>query len=313
MKGKVGTCTTITRKSETFCYATLEFLAWILEKNMVLKGFQITSEWLTEAKRLLDESPSSENAYVKPSVGSASALIFFRNLEKYNRIPILFVSVCAFADNAAHVAKSIQGHLSDPAIPIKKNEDPFRVNPEATNLFGKELRKVSAPLLEMVFSRLVDNLSSYLSSVTRECLVSKHEILRSKETITFELALNCDSMEELRELIVDRKIDELAYLGFGKLSDWISERLGIDSPRRLPFYNHLVESVEIRNCIIHNGSRIGHKYLRTMPSALQVQLNDHIDVDIDMIYCFSRAAAEYVCCLEAGLIEKFALPTSSTS
>ena len=272
-----------------------------------MRDFQVKSEWWTDALKLLEEGPAKESPFVIPETGTASAQAFFIDLINLNRIPLLFMNTCIFADNAAYTAGQIQRKLSDPDFKIT-TVAPLEINRHGENKFSKSFAQVYRTLYSMTFARLVDNMSSYISSVIRECLKSKPELLKSKETITFEFALGCGTIEELREIIMDRKVDELAYLGFDKLSEWIADRLGISNFDKLPFYQNLIECIEIRNSIVHNHTRVSHKYMKRFQGMADIQLNETIEVEVEMVYGLSRASSEYVRELDKALSSKFSLP-----
>jgi hypothetical protein len=165
---------------------------------------------------------------------------------------------------------------------------------------------------EMLLVRLADNFTSYLSEIIRECLRARPEALRSKETITVELALQCGSVDELRTLLAERKVDELAYLGFPKLCEWVDERLGVPELLRLPARPMLIKMLELRNCVVHNRGRLSPRYARSaLTEKGTIAVGGEVEIGVETLFLAARATAECVQMLDNLLREKFSLPLAT--
>jgi hypothetical protein len=157
-------------------------------------------------------------------------------------------------------------------------------------------------------ARIVDNLKCYLSEVIRECLLARPEILRSRESLTYETALRCSSMEELKEVIVDGMIDELTFSGFPKLLKWVVKRLGVPEIEKFPGNSTLLSMFEVRNCLVHNRGRVSPKYKRAIaPDDASVQIGERLKRDSYSLEEASRASAAFVEKLDELLSLKFYL------
>ena len=125
------------------------------------------------------------------------------------------------------------------------------------------LRNVRQDLLEMIFIRLVDNFTTYLSDLLRLVLVAKPEMLRSREEVKLDYVLKFSSIEELTSDLIDRKVTDLSYLGLKELVSWIEERMGFRLEKH-ELFDSIVEVIETRNVITHARGVIGKKYTRTV-------------------------------------------------
>jgi hypothetical protein len=253
-----------------------------------------------------DLSKASDSTFLieTPDKFTGSANRFYVDLHKTLRVLILLTEAVIFADNAALVSKKI----IDGAVELPNNFDPFVSIGDESGPFKKRLSYVHEALLQMIVVRVVDNFTSYLSDVIRECLKAKPQLLRSKETVTLESILQYQSIEEIHEALVDRKIDELAYLGFSRLSEWIEERLGVSELQSFPPATTLVEILEVRNCIVHNRAAMSSKFIRNVGKQIpNATAGAPIEIDLKLIYIASRATADYVSVLDRKLADKFKL------
>jgi hypothetical protein len=201
------------------------------------------------------------------------------------------------------VAKKIKNREPD----LPKGFDPFVPLESPPGPFQRGMRLLSDDLIEMLLSRLCDNFTVYMSEIIREALKSKPEMLRSKETITVELALSFNSITELQEFIVDRKVNELAYLGFRKLAEWLSSRLGLPNLDVLPSFAAISHLIEIRNCIVHNRGRASNKYLGSSVASKYLSDGEKITLSVDEIYVAVRATSDAVAFLDGEIAPKFSI------
>lgn len=163
----------------------------------------------------------------------------------------------------------------------------------------------------MMVVRTADNFTSYLSDIIRECIEAQPKLLRSKETLTYEEILNHSTLEELKESLIERKISALGYSGFGSLSDWFDERLGISDLRANIAWKTINELVEARNCIVHNACCASAKYLRAIAREVnRGTLGQPIEIDVEFGFVAYCATAQCVTALDDVIAKKFQLNRS---
>lgn len=115
-------------------------------------------------------------------------------------------------------------------------------------------------LSEMLLTRHVDNLLTYLSSLLHEVFVRKPELLRSSEKIEVREVLERESLDDMVRLLAERKVQSLAYQSFSEVSAYFAEQLGVVlfHEADLPI---VVEAIETRNISAHSGCIINSRYL----------------------------------------------------
>lgn len=115
------------------------------------------------------------------------------------------------------------------------------------------------------------NRSSLVSLATAaECLVSSIAasayrkfpgLLSSKSTLTLQELSEVGSVEEAREMLIERKVEELTRKSF---EDWLSffkEHLNLGDSFVTAHLDRLVEVFQRRNLIVHNSGRVNATYL----------------------------------------------------
>lgn len=180
-----------------------------------------------------------------------------------------------------------------------------KTNPGSNTKF---LRQNSQALLEMTLCRVVDTFETYLSEVIREALQSKPEMLRSKEQIRLDYALQFGSLEELTADLIDRKVSDLSYLGFNNLDAWCNEKMGINILADEAHRNSIVEIIETRNVIVHNRGIIGAKYLKNVYNSAFKQ-GDSRTLDVDYLFNAFSILCSCVKSLDGRIAIKFAITT----
>jgi len=108
-------------------------------------------------------------------------------------------------------------------------------------------------------------------------------------------------------MIVDRKVDELAYLGLSKLTGWMSDRLGL-------------EDLRSASNVKRNFGDFGDQELyRSQPRACERKIppsifgrrtqknGDLIAIDVDFVSIAAVATAACVSAIDNLLAEKFEL------
>jgi hypothetical protein len=266
------------------------------------------NHWLIETLRHFEVAPADDPLFSVPPALTDAARNFFDDLGSTLRSFVLLTKAVVFADNAALVSrKALDGERHLPT-----GFDPF-LYIEGPGHFGRQLQSVSRVQNEMTIVRLVDNFTSYLVEIVGECLRANPKIMRSKENATFEAIFSCSSLDELHDTLINRKVDELAYLGFERLAVWIDEKLGVDTLSDFPEKTTLVEFLEVRNCIVHNRSKVGPKLFR-VPGRREAfgEVGREIRLKVDDLLLASRATSETVALLDAALASKFSLPQTQT-
>jgi hypothetical protein len=259
--------------------------------------------WSKAALEDFNGKGDAESLYTYPERATESARSFVHEQLNIFVFIVMLGTVTVVADNARAIARKVLNKEElprdfDATQPLETDGGPYQ----------KGLRRLSPVVLQMLFARTIDNFESYLSEAVAECLHARPEALRtSGARIPIEMVFAAESLDELREELIDRRVNELSYLGFDKLSDWISEQLGVDDLRTAKARIALAEFLEVRNCIVHHRSRVSQRYLAKVRSSGGLRVGDKLDVTFDMVYLVARATTEVAMGLDVTLREKFEL------
>ncbi len=166
------------------------------------------------------------------------------------------------------------------------------------------LRSLSQPLLEMVFCRIIDNFEVYLSDAVREVMNAQPNMLRSNEQVRVDYVLQFTTMDELLTNLIEKKVNELAYLGFEKLEGWFKERMGMAIATSKSERETIVELIETRNLVVHNRAKVNDKYLRNVSNST-LKLGELRTLDAAYLVSCHELLVMIVLSLDARLGNKF--------
>lgn len=137
-------------------------------------------------------------------------------------------------------------------------------NSDISHLFDS--RTYEAFFGQMAFARTVDNFITYFKDLLAEVFNARPEILRSRDQEKLEFILKFDTMEELRNAIAEKKIDELFYKGISDIDKFFKEKLGIQLFKTEEDLNEANALVKKRNLIAHNRGRITKQFMKEFPN-----------------------------------------------
>lgn len=143
--------------------------------------------------------------------------------------------------------RKISGEL---AIPRK----PMIVYKEAV----KPYKEIS---FDLMHARLIDLFLNYLSELFALIYISKPEMLRSSAEMKVDEILEHSTMDELIESIAEKKVNDLAYLGFVKLNKTIESQMGESLVPDPSDYREMILAIEFRNLFVHNKGIANMTYL----------------------------------------------------
>jgi len=130
------------------------------------------------------------------------------------------------------------------------------------NKMTEALAEYRRLMAEVVLSRAVDNLLTYITELLSLVYAERPETLRSKEQVQVDFILGFESMEELQSAIAERRVERLSYSGIKDLVDWVNKSLGfvlIPDHEQLAAIERFVQQ---RNLIVHNRGVVDRRYVR---------------------------------------------------
>jgi hypothetical protein len=119
---------------------------------------------------------------------------------------------------------------------------------------------------QMAFARTVDNFITYFRDLLAEVVNKRPDILKSKDQEKLDFILKFDNMEELRNAIAEKKIEELFYKGILDIDKFFKDRLGIQLFKTEKDLNEANILIKKRNVIVHNRGRITKQFLKEFPN-----------------------------------------------
>jgi len=115
-------------------------------------------------------------------------------------------------------------------------------------------------LNEMGLVYLVALQEGFIKDCLFALLVTRRELLRSDESITFRELASFESLGSMIASIAQRKVDELT--GIEKVADFFEKRLGLSLEKDFDSWPLLAEAYYRRNVIVHNRGRSNETYCK---------------------------------------------------
>jgi hypothetical protein len=171
----------------------------------------------------------------------------------------------------------------------------------------EELMKYLPLQSELLFSRSIDNVLTYISELLALIFSTRPEMLRSDEKISTEWALQYANREDLLAALTERKVHRLSFNGFMDLHDDLNGKFGFrlfQSPKSL---GHAASLVEKRNLIAHNRGIVNRRYLERVPSAPE-KLGDRLQFDPNEVFDDLTFLTASVIDIDTRAGEKFGIP-----
>ena len=190
---------------------------------------------------------------------------------------------------------------------------------ESMRAFRQEL----ALFLEMALTRATDNFLFYLSELLTLAFKENPEMLkatlgqsgqgrgRQQEVVPLEDVLEYQTIDDLRQAIVERRVTNLSYRGMRSLAEYMDGQLGFAVFEHGDDLNRAVDIVERRNLIVHNRAVVNRHFLTKVPDPTRYQLGVALAFEVnaisDDLYFIANAARR----IDARAATKWSLPTIS--
>jgi hypothetical protein len=180
-----------------------------------------------------------------------------------------------------------------------------------TDSFRVAFEQANRTFIEVLFSRSIDNFLTYLSDLLGEIFIQQPALLRSQEQVVMQDVLAHQSLDEFIRWAADRKVTSLSYSGIGEISDYFQRRAGLMLVQNQDHWPQLVDSVAIRNLLVHNRGIVDQRFLAgTKKSRAMVGT----PLELDQARAFELLDQVYAVALDLDrrAVNKFRLPTVPT-
>lgn len=120
-------------------------------------------------------------------------------------------------------------------------------------------------LSALIYVRALDNFITYFKEILSEVVISKPQILKSKESENLDFILAFDTMDELAKAIATKKIEELFYKGIEDIEKFFKKRLGISIFKNENEKSNINFLIKQRNLAVHNRRKISKDFIKQFP------------------------------------------------
>jgi hypothetical protein len=114
--------------------------------------------------------------------------------------------------------------------------------------------------LEMLICKVVDAFEFYLGAVLRRCL-KKNPAAIPDASIRVQDLLNSTDISDAIDRIIDKQVYDASFTGLPGIADYLERRFGTKIDRKTASYAAVLEVIEVRHLIVHNGSRVSKRFL----------------------------------------------------
>ncbi|MBU1577558.1 MAG: hypothetical protein KJ869_10200 [Candidatus Edwardsbacteria bacterium] len=160
---------------------------------------------------------------------------------------------------------------------------------------------------QMAFSRSIDNLITYFKDILAEVINIKPEILKSNETINYEFVLSFDDINELKNALAEKKIEELFYGGVINIKNYFEKRLGVILFDKQDAFDQINYIIKIRNLIVHNRGMVNSEFKKEFPLVSQ-KVGDSYSFKYEEISKLNLDIQNFIAYTDDKIGSKFNLP-----
>lgn len=185
-------------------------------------------------------------------------------------------------------------------IPYEKIEEYDRLYNNVQNIVT-----ISGSLLETQFVDIVTQFDSFLQNLMR-CIYKAHPEINknSDKTITYKELFEHDSIESVKENIVEDILDELFRANHKKILEHLSKLTKVDVQKSMPtLFQQLIEITERRNIFIHCRGVVSGQYVRVCKeNKVSIAVSEGDKLTIDIPYFKSSIGALILLSVNIGYI-----------
>lgn len=215
------------------------------------------------------------------------------------------VNLASAMDRQAMIAAEALAHSGS-----DKDAERLQKQKENADAALKKLTSFANYSSEDMSIRLVDNFLCYLTDIIKACAVAKPEMLRSNEMVKVEDILKCKNYDEVLNVLVERKINELSYGGIVGMGDFLLSRTGLSLWSNQAEKALLNAAVEIRNIYTHNRGIVNDTTMRRMSKdelPFEFVINKRFHADFENITLIANNLFQIAFRLDNAASEKFGL------
>src|SRR6185436_432121 len=123
-----------------------------------------------------------------------------------------------------------------------------------------------AMLAEMCLVTLFARYDAFVSDLLACVYRARPQLLRSGKQITYEFVLGASSLDQLREDLIHREIQDWRMPLRTQL-ERLEERFGVEISQGDAAIESLVDASERRHLFVHRGGQVDNRYLKAVPNS----------------------------------------------
>jgi hypothetical protein len=169
-------------------------------------------------------------------------------------------------------------------------------------------RKFWDYISETMCIRMADNFLCFLSESIQNCMLRNPNLLKSNETVRIEDILKFSKRADIVQFLVDRKINEISYLGVVDIANFLESRTGIKLIERDEELDLLTVAVELRNIYTHNRGIVNDRFVRKVGQAtklIKAEEGKRLHAHFDLVVILSNNLFDIAKRLDARIAKKF--------
>lgn len=170
-----------------------------------------------------------------------------------------------FTTQLASSADMTRTAAAQALIHILDDDDPKRASYEETiskpDIVAKQLARYRRVHSENLINNTVNAFNRYLSEAIQTCILKQPRLLSSEDTVPVRSIIGLSSMKDMIQILVERRVNKLAYGSLSDISDYIDKHLGIRLFSDADHEAWVKLAIEVRNINVHNGGVVNAIFL----------------------------------------------------
>lgn len=137
-----------------------------------------------------------------------------------------------------------------------------RILEEKTGPARRDVARLSDYNNKLVYQSGYNIFASYLSDLIKDVFSTRPDALRTNDQLRFKEIMSFDTKDQIVEYMIDKRVNELSFLGIEKLSEDIASKFNFrffESKRRSLTIKKIAEK---RNVLVHNRGIVNSRYLQ---------------------------------------------------
>lgn len=160
---------------------------------------------------------------------------------------------------------------------------------------------------EMIYCKIVNIFLIYLSDISIEIVKSNPKIISSSDTMKIEEIVKHNSIDEIVQSVIERKINDLSYAGVSEISNYMSNRFGVNLFIDESEAEDVRMIIEIRNLYTHNNGIVNSIYKKKNKQT-RLEIGQYISATHSLLRESSLKLQKVVMRFDKLAQEKFGIP-----